>query len=164
MWIICTIKIDYFILTLEFLNILNARWVWCDNLFPSKLYLSCYNHSFIFKKYIRCIRGVSLKYFSEIFLTHCSLAMPYGIRHLCMMMACCLFSAKPLPEQIRISCQLNPKEQTWIKIQNLSFKKMHLKILSAKWWPFFQSSICWEFTEKCKMTLYRCLSGRLWYL
>ena len=54
-------------------------------------------------------------------------------------MACCLFGAKPLPEPMLPYWQLSPNEQTsvkfFIKIQNFSFTKMHLKT-PAKWRPF----------------------------
>ena len=54
-------------------------------------------------------------------------------------MACRLFGAKPLSEPMLGCCQLDPYEQTSVKfesIQNFSFTKMHLKISSAKRWPF----------------------------
>ena len=50
------------------------------------------------------------------------------------------FSAKPLSKPMLCYCQLDHWEQNLseilIKMQNVSFTKMHLKISSAKWWPF----------------------------
>ena len=55
-------------------------------------------------------------------------------------MTCHLFSAKPLSKPMLGYYQPDPKEQKFseilIKIQNFSFMKMHVKILSAKWQPF----------------------------
>ena len=55
-------------------------------------------------------------------------------------MACRLFGAKPLSKPMLGYCQLDHWEQTsvtfFIKIENISFTKMHLKILSAKRRPF----------------------------
>ena len=55
-------------------------------------------------------------------------------------MACRLESTKPLSESMLSYCQLDHKEQTLnseilIGIQIFSFKKMHLKLSSAKWRP-----------------------------
>ena len=61
---------------------------------------------------------------------------------LLQMMACCLFSAKPLSEPMLPDCQLDPKHakegfsEILFKIQKVSFMTMHLKMLSLKWWPF----------------------------
>ena len=50
-------------------------------------------------------------------------------------MACRLFGAKPLPEPMLISCQLEPWEQVSVKFESefesLSFKKMPLKMSSG---------------------------------
>ena len=56
---------------------------------------------------------------------------------LVQIMACRLFGAKPLSEPMLGYCQLDPKvfSEILIKIQNFSFTKMHLKMLSAKWRP-----------------------------
>ena len=58
---------------------------------------------------------------------------------LVQIMACCLFGAKPLSKSILLlsigTLETNFSE-IFIKIQNFSFTKMHLKISSAKWWPF----------------------------
>ena len=55
-------------------------------------------------------------------------------------MTCRLFGAKPLSKPVLGYCELNHWEQTlvsfFIKIQNVSFTKMHMKISSAKWQPF----------------------------
>ena len=57
-------------------------------------------------------------------------------------MAWRLFGAKPLSKPMLGFSQLDPQEQTTniseilVKIQNFSFTKMHLKLSSAKWWPF----------------------------
>ena len=55
-------------------------------------------------------------------------------------LACCLFGTKPLSNPTLGYCQFDSYEQTsgkfFIKIQNFSFPKMHLKISSAKWRPF----------------------------
>ena len=55
-------------------------------------------------------------------------------------MACRLFDAKSLCEPMLIFCHLDPYKQTslmfYCTIQNLSFMKMHVKILSAKGQPF----------------------------
>ena len=59
---------------------------------------------------------------------------------LVQIMACRLFGAKPFSKPMLGYCQLDPYEQTsvkfFIKIQNFPFTEMHLKISSAKWWPF----------------------------
>ena len=61
---------------------------------------------------------------------------------LVQVMACCLFGAKPLPETMQTYCQLDPSLGTnfsyffFIEILTFSFKKMHLKMLCAKWQPF----------------------------
>ena len=48
-----------------------------------------------------------------------------------------LFGAKPLPEPILTIRPLWTNfNEIWIKIQKFSFKKMHFKMLSAKWQPF----------------------------
>ena len=41
-----------------------------------------------------------------------------------------LFSAKPLLDPVLTYCEI------WINIQQISFKKIDLKMSSAKWWPF----------------------------
>ena len=47
-------------------------------------------------------------------------------------MACHLFGAKPLPEPMLSYCQLYSWEtEIWIEILSFSFKKIHLKMLSA---------------------------------
>ena len=51
-------------------------------------------------------------------------------------MACRLVGAKPLSEPMLEYCQLDPWE-TSIEIHTFSFKKIHLKISSAKWRPFY---------------------------
>ena len=55
---------------------------------------------------------------------------------LVQVMACRLFSAKPLPEPMLAYCQLDSWEQIFseiiIEILSFSFKKMHLKMPSAK--------------------------------
>ena len=54
---------------------------------------------------------------------------------LVQVMACCLFGAKPLSEPMptyRNKLQWNSNKKL-----NFSFTKMHLKMLSGKWWPFF---------------------------
>ena len=53
---------------------------------------------------------------------------------LVQIMACRLFGAKPLSEPMLAYCQLHPRNKPqwhFIKITQFSFKKMHLKILSA---------------------------------
>ena len=53
-------------------------------------------------------------------------------------MACSLFSAKPLSEQMLAYSWFNPLgtnfNEIWIKIQQFSYKKMSLEMPSAKWW------------------------------
>ena len=55
-------------------------------------------------------------------------------------MACCLFGTKPLSKPMVVYCRLDLSKQisvkVWSKYKNFSFRKMHLKISSAKWWPF----------------------------
>ena len=56
-------------------------------------------------------------------------------------MACRLFGAKPLSKPMQGYCELDPKEHISmnffkLKLQTFSFTKLHLKISSAKWWPF----------------------------
>ena len=41
--------------------------------------------------------------------------------------------------------------EIWIEIHTISFKKMHLKMSSGKWWPFVSASMClkpWGFAFK----------------
>ena len=62
-------------------------------------------------------------------------------------MACRLFGDNPLSEPMTIYCQLDSKEQTNFKqtlfdIQKFSFKKMHLKKLSAKMAAMLARSQC----------------------
>ena len=55
---------------------------------------------------------------------------------LVQVMACRLLGAKPLPEAILVYCQFDSWEQVSVKLESeflsSSFKKMHLKMLSAK--------------------------------
>ena len=51
---------------------------------------------------------------------------------LVQIMACRLFGAKPLPEPMLTFREIR------LKFQNFSYMKMHLKMLCAKWRPFFQ--------------------------
>ena len=51
---------------------------------------------------------------------------------LVQVMVCCLFGAKPLPEPMLVYCQPDSLEQIWIGSLSFSFKKMHLKMSSAK--------------------------------
>ena len=60
---------------------------------------------------------------------------------LLQVLACHQFGAKPLPEPMLTNCQFHPYlgtnfSEIQIEIQNLSFMKMHLKMLSVKWQPF----------------------------
>ena len=58
---------------------------------------------------------------------------------LLLLMAWCLLGSKPLPESILIHCQLD----SLVKFQiNHEWKKMNLKVLSAKWQPFLSSALC----------------------
>ena len=61
-------------------------------------------------------------------LTHCGTGMPHGIRDLLsslfQIMACSLFSTKPLPEPVVTYCQLDPQEHISMKY-NLKFKHFH---------------------------------------
>ena len=52
--------------------------------------------------------------------------------------ACHLSRTKPLPEPMLTYCQLDPYEQTAGKfeLKQNTFLKIHLKMSSAKWWPF----------------------------
>ena len=51
---------------------------------------------------------------------------------LVQVMACCLIGAKPLPEPMLAYCQLDTWEQIGIRMLPFSFKKIHLKMSSAK--------------------------------
>ena len=54
---------------------------------------------------------------------------------------CRLFSAKPLTwtnADLSIGPLGTNFSEIWIKLQNFSFIRMHLKMLSAKWQPFFE--------------------------
>ena len=55
-------------------------------------------------------------------------------------MACCLFSAKPIPESMMTYCHHNTLRNTFqwnvFAIPTFFFKKMHLKLSPAKCWPF----------------------------
>ena len=55
---------------------------------------------------------------------------------LVQVMACCLFTAKPLPVLMLVYCQLESWEQILVKFESefyhFAFKKMHLKFSSAK--------------------------------
>ena len=56
-----------------------------------------------------------------------------------LIMASCLHSTKPFPEAIMTDWQLDSEEQTSVKFRSkykLVIQKMHLKMMSAKWWPF----------------------------
>ena len=61
---------------------------------------------------------------------------------LVQIMACRLFGAKPLSKPMLVYCHVNwmlRNKCQWnflIQIQKFSFIKMHLKVSSAKWWPF----------------------------
>ena len=61
---------------------------------------------------------------------------------LVQVMPCRLFGAKPLPEPKLTYCQLDNGllgsyfSEIWIGILSFSYKKMQLKMSSAKWWPF----------------------------
>ena len=59
---------------------------------------------------------------------------------LVQVMVHCLSGPKPLLEPLLTYCQLNPQEQASMKIEiqihSPSFNKMHLKLPSAKFWPF----------------------------
>ena len=61
-------------------------------------------------------------------------------RHLVEIMACCLFGTSPWSEPVLNCCHLDPKEHIFYGIsftyQTCSINKMHLKMLSAKWWSF----------------------------
>ena len=52
-----------------------------------------------------------------------------------------LFSPKPSPKPIPTCCQLDPQQQTSVKFESkynsFHFKKMHFKMSSAKWCPFY---------------------------
>ena len=65
---------------------------------------------------------------------------------LVQIMACCLFHAKPLSKPMLGHYQLDPKEQIsvifLIKTLNLSLKKTHLKVSSAKGGHFASASMC----------------------
>ena len=60
---------------------------------------------------------------------------------LVQVMACRLVGARPLPEPTLSYCQLDPKEQFQIQIQTFSLIKMHFKMSSAQWRPFFQEKM-----------------------
>ena len=57
------------------------------------------------------------------------------------------------------------------KIHTFSFKKINLKILPAKWWPFVLASVCWfwhckfwlNFAEVSKLILYLNLYATVLY-
>ena len=59
---------------------------------------------------------------------------------LIQIMACHLYSTKPLSKPMQGYCQFLPYEQNFSEILNQSTKfspsKMYLKISSVKWWPF----------------------------
>ena len=56
---------------------------------------------------------------------------------LLQIMACRLFGAKPLSKPMLGYWPLGTNmSEILTKIQNISFKKMHLKSSSVKWWPF----------------------------
>ena len=57
-------------------------------------------------------------------------------------MAWCLTGTKPLPEPMLTYCQTIGKIFQWFQIQKFSFKKMHLKMVSAKWQPFCSDLKC----------------------
>ena len=56
---------------------------------------------------------------------------------LVQIMACRLFDTKPLSKPVLVYCPLGTNlSEIFIKIQNFSSTKMHLKLSSAKWQPF----------------------------
>ena len=61
----------------------------------------------------------------------------YNLATLVQIMACRLLGAKPSSEPMLPYCQLDHNETYFseiiFKIQNFSFKEMHLKMSSAKW-------------------------------
>ena len=90
---------------------------------------------------VKCKRGLWFDFL--VFTTHIN-SSPPGAACICQwtgssllqLMACHLFGTKPQPEPMLVCCQLDPWEQvfseTWIGILSFAFKKMHLKMLSAK--------------------------------
>ena len=77
--------------------------------------------------------------------------------------ACRLFGAKALPKLMLTYCQLDPWEQTSVKLEpkipSFSFMKMHLKRSSAKRGLFCPGGN--ELTFSLKDVIYRCLSWLL---
>ena len=61
-------------------------------------------------------------------------------------MAVVLLVAKPLPKPMLICLTMvhlgTQSNDTWIKLQQFSIKKMHLKMLSGKWHSFLFSRAC----------------------
>ena len=55
---------------------------------------------------------------------------------LVQVMVCCQFCTKPLPEQIILRPKVTHLNQIWFRIQTFPFKRMHLKLSSAKWFIF----------------------------
>ena len=58
---------------------------------------------------------------------------------LIQIMACCLFSTKPLSKPV-LTCQLDPWEHISLtfgsKYDNFHWKKNSFRMYSAEWWPF----------------------------
>ena len=63
---------------------------------------------------------------------------------LVQIMACHLFGAKPLyaPVPVYIFKWTPTNSEILIKMNISSLNKIHLKISSLKWWPFFFASVC----------------------
>ena len=74
-------------------------------------------------------------------LTHCASWCHGTWSSLVQVMACHLFSSKPLPEPMPFYCHLANINEAWIKIYWLSVEKIYQNMLSGEWQPFCCSGL-----------------------
>ena len=106
------------------------------------------NKQWPFRDYFDCFYSSKLSVCRRMYKGSCINSHPLSVANmrpwigsaLAQIVACRLFGAKPSYEPELGHCQFGPLGTNWsetlIKIWNLSFKKMLLEILSAKWRPF----------------------------
>ena len=76
---------------------------------------------------------------NQLIEAECRILPSINLSSLVQIMACRLIGAKPLSEPMLDYCQLDPCEhismKSWLKIQQFSLKKIHVKMSTAKWRP-----------------------------
>ena len=120
--------------------------------FPRKcIYMCCLpSGSHFFFQVSMCLKKkevmqVSLYFFHPIRLTHCGLMMPYNIidlgHHWFHIMACCLFSTKPL---ITTCHQVNSRKNVRIIVEGIDELK---DVRQGKTFPWYQNNPGAHFTR-----------------